>query len=62
MNASKTRPTPRKVAPKKVDISKLNNEELNSLPEEVFIASLTPWARRFLKAAEPFKGKLKAVK
>lgn len=54
--------TARKAAPQKVDLSKLNNRQINALPEDVFIASLGTWGRQFLKAAEPFRGKLKAVK
>jgi len=43
---------------KKIDITKLNNRQLEALDEEVFIASLSPWLRRLLIAAKPFKGKL----
>ena len=51
-------PVARKTAPKKIDITKLNNRQLEALDEEVFIASLSPWLRRLLIAAKPFKGKL----
>lgn len=51
----------RKPTPKKVDLAKLTKRQVNALPEDVFVASLSPWGRRFLKAAEPFRGKLKAV-
>jgi hypothetical protein len=47
---------------KKIDLSALSDKQLNDLPEDVFIASLSAWGQRFLKAAEPFKGKLKDVK
>jgi hypothetical protein len=43
----------------KVDITKLNNKQLEALDEEVFISSLSPWLRKLMTAAQPFKGKLK---
>jgi len=48
----------RKTAAKKVDITKLNNRQLEALEEDVFIASLSPWLRKLMTAAKPFKGKL----
>lgn len=47
---------------KKVNITRLTDKQLDALPEDVFIASLGPWARKFMKAAEPFRGKLKMQK
>jgi hypothetical protein len=52
----------RKPRSKKIDLSGLSDKQLNDLPEDVFAASLSAWGQRFLKAAEPFKGKLKEVK
>jgi hypothetical protein len=49
-------------ATKKVNLSRLTDKQLDALPEEVFLASLSPWARKFMKAAEPFRGKLKMQK
>jgi hypothetical protein len=46
----------RKTATPKVDISKLNDKELDALPEDVFLASLKPHARRFALAAFKLKG------
>lgn len=62
MIATAKRAKPRKAAPKKVDLSKLTDRQVNALPEDVFAASLSPWGRKFLKVSEPFIGKLKAVK
>ena len=63
MTATKRKPAAKAAsAVQKVDINKLSDRQLNALPEDVFIASLSPWGRKFLKASEPFKGKLKAVK
>jgi len=56
MNASKIRPTPRKVAPKKVDIQKLTPEQLAVLPENVFLASLKPNLRKSVVAGFRLKG------
>jgi hypothetical protein len=53
---------PKHKKPIKVDLSKLNDQEINELPEEVFIASLSLWGRRFMAAALPLKGKLKEIK
>lgn len=55
-------PAQKTASKKKIDLSTLTDKQLNELPEEVFAASLSAWGRRFLKAAEPFKGKLKEVK
>lgn len=49
----------RKTTAKKVDITKLNNRQLELLDEDVFIASLSPWLRKLMIAAKPFKGKLR---
>lgn len=45
-----------------VNLARLTDKQLEELPEDVFIASLSPWARKFMKAAEPFRGKLKMQK
>jgi len=45
-----------KAAPKKVDLDKLTERELDALPEDVFLASLKPHARRFTLAAFKLKG------
>jgi hypothetical protein len=60
--ATAMRTPARKSRTKKIDLSALSDKQLNELPEAVFIASLSAWGQRFLKAAEPFKGKLKEVK
>ena len=44
--------------PKKVDIQKLSAKQLDALPEDVFLASLKPHARRFALAAFKLKGVL----
>ncbi|MEQ1526080.1 MAG: hypothetical protein ABL911_04960 [Gallionella sp.] len=65
MTTASTRAPARKAAAaklKKVNIQKLSSKQLDALPEEVFLASLSPWARKFMKAAEPFRGKLKMQK
>lgn len=54
-----TRTVARTTATKKVDITKLNNRQLEALDEDVFIASLSPWLRKLMTAAKPFKGKLR---
>jgi hypothetical protein len=58
MTVTATRSGVRKT-PDKVDITKLNNRELEALDEDVFIASLSPWLRKLMTAAKPFKGKLR---
>ena len=61
MTATKLKPATKKRKPtiQKVDITKLNNRQLEALDEDVFIASLKPWLRKFMIAAKPFRGKLK---
>ena len=54
--------TSKAAATKKVNLSRLTDKQLDALPEAVFLASLSPWARKFMKAAEPFRGKLKMQK
>ena len=44
------------VKPQKVDIQKLTPAQLEALPEDVFLASLKPHARRFALAAFKLKG------
>lgn len=58
MTATATHSPARKIAAKKVDITKLNNRQLEALDEDIFIASLSPWLRKLMTAAKPFKGKL----
>lgn len=58
MTATATRAGARKPSAKKVDITKLNDRQLEALDEDVFIASLSPWLRKLMTAAKPFKGKL----
>jgi len=53
---TRTPPVRKTATPKKVDISKLSNRELEALPEDVFLASLRPHARRFALAAFKLKG------
>lgn len=43
---------------KKVDITQLSNRQLEALDEETFLSSLSPWLRKLMIAAKPFKGKL----
>lgn len=62
MTTATAHATARKAATKKVNLSRLTDKQLDALPEDVFIASLSPWARKFIKAAEPFRGKLKMQK
>lgn len=59
MTATTTHAPARKATAKKIDITKLNNRQLEALDEDSFIASLSPWLRRLMIAAKPFKGKLK---
>jgi len=59
---STTRKTAPKTTPKKVNLDKLSDKELDALPLDVFVASLSPWGRKFYEASKPFKGKLKPIK
>ncbi len=53
-------PSTHKFSPiKKVDITKLSDKQLEALDEDTLLASLSPWLRKFMLAAKPFRGKLK---
>jgi hypothetical protein len=56
MNASKTRSATCKAALRKVDIQKITSEELEALPENVFLASLKPTVRKFVEGLFKLKG------
>lgn len=50
------RKTARKAPPQTVNLDRLSESELEALPEEVFLASLAPHARKIALAAYAMKG------
>ena len=55
-STNRARKATHKAAPKKVNLEKLTDLQLDALPEDVFLASLKPHARRFTLAAFKLKG------
>jgi hypothetical protein len=62
MKASVSTRTARKAPPTPVNLDQLTAKELDALPEDVFLASLRPHARRIAETAYALKGVFKKVK
>ena len=60
MNATAKKPAKRTAAPKAVNLKRMSLEAIEKLPDEVFMASISPKLRRMLTNLRALKGQFKA--